>query len=172
MGKFKNDRLIVAPFLLSKPFQLENEIPNNGSSPLDNTLKAIEMALDVSNVVQIKQNGNNVTQGIEYVVKHFVHESSDSEPVLFLTSMKLRDQKSREMKNIVSLAQQLHDVAKQAKLKDRQYYVVFYCSIKDKSLRGIQLPPGTIVVPSETILSLLRPFGVSFLANTIEEKIQ
>ncbi len=170
----KIDRLIVAPCLLSKPFQLEKEIPNNGSSPLDNTLKAIEMALDVSNanIVQIKQNGNNVTQGIEYVVKHFVHESSDSEPVLFLTSMKLRDQKSREMKNIVSLAQQLHDVAKQAKLKDRQYYVVFYCSIKEKSLRGIQLPPGTIVVPNETILSLLRPFGVSFLANTIEEKIQ
>jgi hypothetical protein len=169
----KNVRLVVAPFLLSKPFQLEKKIPNNSSSPLENTLKAIEMTLDKTkaHTVQIKQSQNTVTEeGIEYVVKHFVHESSNSEPVLFLTSMKLRDQKTKEMKNIVSLANKLHGIAKQANLKERQYYVVFYCSVKEKSLRGVQLPPGTIVVPSETILLLIRPFGLNFHVNKIKEK--
>lgn len=171
----KNDRLVVAPFLLSKPFQLEKEILKDSSStPRKNTLKAIEMALDNTNAqtVLIKQSKNTVTEGIEYVVKHFVHESSESKPVLFLTSMKLRNQKSKEMKNIASIAENLHKIAEEANLEKGQYYVVFYCSMDSKSLSSDQLPPGTIIVPSETILLLLRPFGVSFLVNAIEEKIK
>lgn len=133
-------------------------------------LLMVKNLMEQANTVSCIQPKGIDTKGIEYAAKHFVtfDENGYEQPVVFLVSMKLRE--ANTVQSLASWAEAIHNLAKQAQLKSGQYYAVLYgCWPKD-SIDVCKLPAGTIVVPAETILRVLRPFGGGCLELLVREK--
>lgn len=123
-----------------------------------------------SNLVAMMQPNDVDTPAIEYVARYFVTRDNDgnSTPILFLASMKLRERNT--VGSLVSWAEDIHRLARKSGLKLGQYYAVLYGCWPSSSIDQSALPLGTIVVPAETLVSVLRPFGGGCLELLVREK--
>jgi hypothetical protein len=118
----------------------------------------------------ISQSPNAVTEGVEYAAVHF-HIRRDGDIIQklipFLCSMKFRENNSKETPEKV--AKTVHDLIQSLGVVSRtEYYVMVYCCHKKAQLANI--PPGTIVVPFETLGKVMKPFGASCLLSLATQK--
>ncbi len=113
--------------------------------------------------------GTANTEAIEYVGRCWEVEGRR---VLTLCSMKLHHAGSEspinDVKNIHRLVAALIE-ANQISLKNQEYYAVVYCCWPaDQILAEAKtnpIPPGTVVVPVDSLNEVMYPFGASCLLN-------
>jgi hypothetical protein len=102
---------------------------------------------------------------IEYVARHFV-DVKGRIPLL-LCSMKLREASNSQ--SAVSVANDIHVLARKAGLINENYYAVVYCCQPAEDINPLALPPGTVVICAGTVMQMLHPFGASCLLSLVTE---
>lgn len=122
-----------------------------------------------STVLSWMQSKGCNAEAIEYASRHFSAYNEDSGEhgqLLWLASMKLRA--ANTVSSVPTFAEAIHRIAKDA--CDANYYAVVYGCWPKADINVEKLPSRTVVVPLETLLTVLRPFGGGYLELLMEEK--
>lgn len=183
-GIIVKPRSAVTPNIQVPSWVLDNELtpmerlprPRTGSKDPANVLidtlkdRTNEEAEASSRLVALMQPTKGNTKGIEYAARHVVevNENDVERPLLWLASMKLREASTSSM--LPKLARRVHEVASESQLSPDQYYAVLYGCWPRESVPTELLLENTVVVPSETIQKVLRPFVGGCLELVMTEK--
>lgn len=176
---WKNESLRVASFVTSSaitPFMPTNNGHTAHYPGQSDGKRAVRGAVGLSltpdcNAVYIHQAAPVNMEEIEHVSRLF-SLADGQQAVPCFCSMKIR-KKTKPGK----LAECMHTFIKKEiqpsteyTLPESSYYIVIYCCTKGIDVNAVDLPPGTMVVPYETVQRILYPFGLNQMVIMAEEK--
>mmetsp|Transcript_29613 Transcript_29613/g.40678 ORF Transcript_29613/g.40678 Transcript_29613/m.40678 type:complete len:194 (-) Transcript_29613:1002-1583(-) len=173
-----NESLRVASFVTSSAITLFMPTNNKDAAhyPGQNDQKrAVSGVIGLSltadgNAVYIHQTAP-INMEIQHVSRLF-SLANGQQAVPCFCSMKFRKGTQPD-----TLAMCMHEFIKEevlpyteSTLRESSYYVIIYCCTKGIDVNVAKLPPGTVVIPYETVQKLLYPFGLNHIAIMAEEK--
>jgi len=177
---WENESLRVASFVTSSAITLFMSTNNDHTAHYpgqSDGKRAVRGAVGLSltpdcNAIYIHQKAPINMEEIEHVSRLF-SLADGQQPVPCFCSMKIRKGIQPD-----KLARRMHAFIKKEiqpstdyTLPESSYYIIIYCCTKGiDDVNAVDLPPGTMVVPYETVQRILYPFGLNQMVITAEEK--